>query len=54
MLAQRLWRMSATLVPDKVRAALFRLPGAWPCARTWFEEYDRQSVYGRPEWRKSV
>lgn len=21
---------------DKVRAALFRLPGAWPCARTWF------------------
>lgn len=37
---------------DKVRAALFRLPGAWPCARTWFEQYDQQSVCGRPEWRK--
>jgi len=22
---------------DKVRAALFRLPGAWPCARLWFK-----------------
>ena len=23
---------------DKVRAALFRLPGAWPCARLWFKD----------------
>ena len=37
---------------DKVRAALFRLPGAWPCARTWFEQYDRER--GRMGWRNEV
>jgi len=39
---------------DKVRAALFRLPGAWPCARTWFEQHDGQSVYPRAGWRNGV
>ena len=32
---------------DKVRAALFRLPGAWPCARTWFvHPYQGAGAFG--------
>jgi len=37
---------------DKVRAVLFRLPGAWPCARTWFEQHDRERA--RSVWRNGV